>query len=61
MHKAKEIGLVTLGFTGGTGGELKSLADLALVVPSKKTSRIRETHIMIGHILCECADELLEP
>ena len=37
------------------------VADLALVIPSKKTSRIQESHIMIGHILCECVDELLAP
>ena len=61
VHKAKEMGLVTIGFTGGAGGELKSLTDLALVIPSKKTSRIQESHIMIGHILCECVDELLAP
>lgn len=59
VHKAKEMGLFTIGFTGGAGGELKSLTDLTLVVPSKKTSRIQETHIMVGHILCECVDELL--
>ncbi len=59
MQKAKELGLYTIGFTGGTGGELASSADLALVIPSKKTSRIQECHIMIGHILCECVDELL--
>ena len=59
VQKAKELGLYTIGFTGGTGGELKSLADLAMVVPSKKTSRIQESHILIGHILCECVDELL--
>ncbi len=59
VHKAKEMGLVTIGFTGGSGGELKSLTDLTFVVPSKKTSRIQEAHIMVGHILCECVDELL--
>ncbi len=60
VRKAKELGLYTIGFTGGMGGELKSLVDLALVIPSKKTSRIQESHILIGHILCECVDELLE-
>ena len=59
VHKAKEKGLYTIGLTGGSGGELKNLADLAIVIPSKKTSRIQESHIMIGHILCECVDELL--
>ena len=59
VQKAKELGLYVIGFTGGSGGELKSLADLPIVIPSKKTSRIQESHIMIGHILCECVDELL--
>ena len=59
VHRAKEMGVYTIGFTGNTGGELKTLADLAIVIPSKKTSRIQESHIMIGHILCECIDEAL--
>ena len=59
VQKAKELGLFVIGLTGGSGGELKALADLPIVIPSKKTSRIQESHIMIGHILCECVDELL--
>lgn len=59
VKRAKELGLYTIGFTGHTGGELKGLVDLPLVIPSKKTSRIQESHIMIGHILCECVDELI--
>jgi len=35
------------------------LVDLPIVIPSKKTSRIQESHILIGHILCECVDEAL--
>ncbi len=61
VEKAKQLGIYTIGLTGGTGGELKTAADLVLVVPSQKTSRIQETHILVGHILCECADELLAP
>ena len=59
VKKAKSLGLTTIAMTGGSGGELKNLADLSLVIPTKKTSRIQECHIMIGHILCECVDELL--
>ena len=59
VKTAKELGLYTIAFSGGSGGELGPLADLAIVIPSKKTSRIQESHIMIGHILCECVDELL--
>ena len=57
--KAKEMGLYTIAFSGGSGGSLALQADLALVIVSNKTSRIQESHILIGHILCECVDELL--
>ena len=60
VKKAKSLGLFTIVFSGRTGGELKSWADLSLIVPSQKTARIQESHIMIGHILCERVDELLE-
>ncbi len=59
VKKAKEMGVYTVGFLGNTGGELKGLVDVPVVIPSKKTSRIQESHIMIGHILCECVDELI--
>lgn len=59
IEKAKEMGLVTIGLTGKNGGQMKSRVDLALVIPSQKTSRIQESHILIGHILCERVDELL--
>lgn len=57
--RAKEMGLKVIVMTGGTGGALKDLADAAFVAPVKKTSRIQESHIMVGHILCERVDELL--
>ncbi|MBI3252183.1 MAG: D-sedoheptulose 7-phosphate isomerase [Candidatus Omnitrophica bacterium] len=56
LARAKALGLVTIALTGRTGGELKNLADLSLIVPSQKTSRIQECHILIGHIICELAD-----
>ena len=59
VRRAKQMGVFTIGLTGNTGGELKGLVDLALVIPSQKTSRIQESHILIGHILCECVDELI--
>lgn len=57
--RAKEMGIKVVVFTGGAGGALKDLADAAFVAPVKKTSRIQESHIMVGHILCERVDELL--
>ncbi len=53
MEKAREMGLNTFVFTGGTGGKLAEMCDLAFVVPSTVTARIQEMHILAGHILCE--------
>ncbi len=59
VKKARELGLTTVGLIGRDGGQLKGLVDVALVIPSTKTSRIQESHIMIGHILCERVDEIV--
>ena len=59
VTKAKSLGLGTIGLLGRGGGELKSRVDVPIVIPSQKTSRVQECHIMIGHILCERIDELL--
>ncbi|MGH7197491.1 MAG: D-sedoheptulose 7-phosphate isomerase [Candidatus Omnitrophota bacterium] len=59
VKKAKALGLFTIGLSGRNGGELNALADLSIVVPSQKTARIQESHILIGHIICERVDELL--
>ena len=56
---AKAQGLVTVGWTGGTGGKLVGLVDHPFVVPSKVVARIQETHITLGHVLCELVDEAL--
>jgi len=56
---AKEIGMKTVAFTGNDGGPLARLADVSLVVPSTSTPRIQETHILIGHILCEMVEHQL--
>ncbi len=53
IHKAREMGIFTVGLTGGTGGELKEAADLSFVVPQTKAARIQEAHIFLGHSLCE--------
>jgi D-sedoheptulose 7-phosphate isomerase len=59
ISKAKAMGLYTIGMTGQDGGTLSKIADLTFRVPSKKTARIQEAHILIGHIICERLDELL--
>ena len=57
--KAKEIGLKTIGLTGESGGELSKIVDILINVPDKDTPRIQESHIMIGHIICELVEESL--
>lgn len=54
---AKEKNIITVGFTGDSGGHLKSLSDILFNVPSSDTPRIQESHIMLGHIICELAEE----
>jgi D-sedoheptulose 7-phosphate isomerase len=53
FEAAREKEGVTIGFTGATGGQLKDLSDYLFNVPSKDTPRIQESHIMIGHIICQ--------
>jgi D-sedoheptulose 7-phosphate isomerase len=59
LHQAKEIGMITVGFTGDTGGKMKELCDYLVNVPSNDTPRIQETHIMAGHIICQLVEEEL--
>ena len=56
---AKEKEMVTIGFTGLTGGLLKEISNHLLNVPSTDTPRIQESHILIGHIICELVEESL--
>ncbi len=53
FEAAKELGVITIGMTGESGGKLKNIADYLISVPSNKTPRIQEVHITIGHIICE--------
>lgn len=59
VQAARDAGLTTIGWTGGTGGKLAGLVDHAFVVPSQVTARIQESHITLGHVLCELIDEQL--
>jgi D-sedoheptulose 7-phosphate isomerase len=54
---AKQKGVITIGFTGITGGKMKDVSDILLNVPSTDTPRIQESHIMIGHIICQLVEE----
>ena len=55
-RKAEEMEINAIGFTGGDGGKLSKIADIAIVVPSLSTPRIQESHILIGHIICELVE-----
>lgn len=55
----KELGIKTISLTGETGGKMKDQSDLLLNVPSTDTPRIQESHIMIGHIICELVESAL--
>lgn len=59
IKAAKEMGLKTISLTGGDGGDLAKLTDIALVVDSPITPRVQEVHITIGHVLCEMVDRML--
>ena len=54
---ARDKGLITIGFTGESGGALKALSDHLINIPSGDTPRIQECHIMIGHIICQLVEE----
>jgi D-sedoheptulose 7-phosphate isomerase len=58
---AKERKVTTIGFTGAAGGKMKDISDHLFNVPSTDTPRIQESHIMIGHIICELVEEKLFP
>ena len=59
--QAKKQGVITVGFTGATGGKMKELSDYLLNVPSTDTPRIQESHIMLGHIVCQYVESELFP
>lgn len=59
MEEARRKGLKTIAFTGETGGKLKDAVDLCLMVPSRNTARIQESHIMVAHIICGAVEREL--
>jgi len=61
VKAARKRGMETIAFTGGDGGKLAPLCDLALIAPSRSTPRIQEAHITIGHIICQIVEEELFP
>jgi D-sedoheptulose 7-phosphate isomerase len=61
LDVARTRGLFTVGFTGETGGKMMDRAEVLFRVPSRQTPRIQETHILLGHIICELVDRELFP
>ena len=61
MQNAKEIGMLTVGFTGSKGGKMKEICDIMIQVPSDDTPRIQEVHILVGHIICQLIEEEMFP
>lgn len=59
LKTAKENGIVTVGLTGASGGEMADLCDYCIKVPSQETPRVQEAHILIGHIICSVVEEEL--
>ena len=57
FETAKQKKMITVGFTGETGGKMKPLCDQLINIPSADTPRIQESHIMVGHIICELVEQ----
>ena len=61
LNIANEIGMITVGFTGETGGKMKDVCKYLINIPSKDTPRIQECHMLFGHTICELVETALFP
>jgi D-sedoheptulose 7-phosphate isomerase len=61
IERARAKEMKVIGLLGRDGGRCAALCDLALVVPSKDTQRVQETHNLIGHVICELVEMILFP
>jgi len=59
--KANELGMITVGFTGKNGGEMRDICDIMICTPSDDTPRVQEAHILIGHIICQLIEQEMFP
>jgi D-sedoheptulose 7-phosphate isomerase len=57
FETAKQKNMITIAFTGSTGGQMKAFTDHLINIPSNDTPRIQESHITIGHIVCQLVEE----
>lgn len=56
---ARKNQMITVGFSGETGGKLKDFSDFLINIPSKNVPRIQELHLLVGHIICEKVEKEL--
>lgn len=61
MEEANARGMITIGWTGASGGKLKGICDYMIQVPSTDTPRIQECHMLIGHSICEVVEARMFP
>ncbi|MBC7694914.1 MAG: SIS domain-containing protein [Burkholderiales bacterium] len=61
LEVANSIGMITVAFTGETGGKMKDCAKYLVNIPSKDTPRIQECHMILGHTICELVEIALFP
>jgi D-sedoheptulose 7-phosphate isomerase len=61
LETANNRQMITIGFTGASGGNMKPLCRYLINVPSVDTPRIQEVHMLIGHIICQLVESLQFP
>jgi D-sedoheptulose 7-phosphate isomerase len=61
LIKANELGMITVGFTGETGGKMKEHSKYLINIPSTDTPRIQECHMLLGHSICEMVELKIFP
>lgn len=59
-QSAKARGVPVVAFLGKSGGQLKALADVALVIPADETARIQELHLALEHVICDIVEERMK-
>lgn len=61
VEQANKNGMITVGFTGKTGGKMGAICDHLLAIPDTDTPRIQECHMLLGHTICEIVEAQLFP
>lgn len=61
IKEAKSLDMYTIALTGENGGKLSDVCNICIKIPSSNTARIQESHILIGHILCEIIESAMFP